>query len=120
MYVCQLCRKYATFSYASVLRHIGTVHAHEAGYNITCGIEECPSKFTNHHAFRHHLKKHPHIMVTQDPEQEELELLHVQDDSEEGSGISIATSLKTENKKAGDAIFSGPRDRGPRDRGPGE
>jgi len=105
--VCQLCRKYAAFSYASVLRHIGTVHAHEAGYNVTCGIEECPSKFTNHHAFRRHLKKkHPHVMVTQDPEPEELEFLHVQDDSEEeGSGISIATSLKTKEDKKAAAMF---------------
>ena len=63
MYVCQICGKYASPQFDSVLRHIGAVHFKEAGFNVFCGIEMCPSSFKNYHAWRRHIReKHPFML----------------------------------------------------------
>ena len=80
MYVCQLCNHYASPSYDSVLRHIGAVHSHDAGFRIHCGIESCPKVLTNYHSFRRHLrKKHWFCLQTYDPGSDDEQLGAVSD-----------------------------------------
>ena len=68
MYVCQLCNHFASFSYDCVLRHIGAVHSHEAGFRVRCGFDSCPRIITNYHAFRRHLRKqHGYCLKTCNP-----------------------------------------------------
>ena len=63
MYVCQLCAKYASRQFESVLRHIGAVHSNESNFNVFCGIEQCPRNFKNYHALRRHIReKHPFML----------------------------------------------------------
>lgn len=39
----------------AVLRHIGNIHAHQAGFKAVCGINGCPRSYTNFSSFRKHL-----------------------------------------------------------------
>lgn len=63
LYVCQICGKYASPQFDPVLRHIGAVHSHDAGFNVFCGIEQCPRSFKNYHSWRRHIRdKHPFML----------------------------------------------------------
>ena len=54
--MCSLCHSFSSHSMASVLRHIGAVHAHEPGFHIVCGIDGCPRTYRNYHSYRKHLR----------------------------------------------------------------
>lgn len=42
---------------------MGAVHAHEANFQVTCGIESCPRSFKNFHTYKSHLyKNHREIL----------------------------------------------------------
>lgn len=42
-----------------LVQHIGLIHAHEANFTITCGLDDCQSTFTKHESFRRHVyRKH--------------------------------------------------------------
>lgn len=42
-----------------LIQHIGLIHAHEANFNITCGLDDCQSTFTKYESFRRHAyRKH--------------------------------------------------------------
>ena len=63
MFVCQLCHHYGSFSYASVLSHIGSVHSHEYNFLVCCGVDGCTRTYTNYHAFRRHiLNRHRYLL----------------------------------------------------------
>lgn len=48
-----------TFTLTKLIQHIGLVHAHEANFSITCGLNDCQSSFTKYHSFRRHVyRKH--------------------------------------------------------------
>jgi len=38
-----------------VMRHIGALHAHEAGFHICCGIAGCSRTYKNFASFQKHL-----------------------------------------------------------------
>ena len=41
----------------AVLRHIGSVHSHQAGFEVVCGIQGCPRTYKNYHSFLKHLRR---------------------------------------------------------------
>lgn len=56
-----------------LVQHVGLTHAHEAGFSITCGLNDCQSTFSNYPSFRCHVyRKHRAcILPTDDPASEE-------------------------------------------------
>lgn len=38
-----------------LIQHIGLIHAHEANFTITCGLNDCKSTFTKYESFRRHV-----------------------------------------------------------------
>ena len=52
---CSLCDWFAATTLKAVVRHIGAVHAHEAGFRVCCGIGGCPRTYTNFASYRRHL-----------------------------------------------------------------
>ena len=52
---CSLCEWFAAASLKAVVRHIGALHAHEAGFHICCGIGGCPRTYKNFASYRQHL-----------------------------------------------------------------
>ena len=40
-----------------VLRHIGSVHSHEADFKLTCGIDGCPRTYSNFRSFQKHIRR---------------------------------------------------------------
>lgn len=53
--VCSLCRAYAAKDLKSLLRHVGAVHSHEAGFFVRCSIQDCPCTYINFHSYKKHL-----------------------------------------------------------------
>lgn len=46
-----------------MLRHIGSIHAYEHGFHITCGVQGCPRSYSNHHSYKKHMyKKHRDVL----------------------------------------------------------
>ncbi len=41
-----------------VVRHVGAVHAHEAGFSVCCGVLGCPRTYRKFHSYRKHLYVH--------------------------------------------------------------
>ena len=63
MFVCQLCNHYGSFSFASVLSHIGSVHSHGCNFSVCCGVDGCTRTYTNYHAFRRHVvNRHGYLL----------------------------------------------------------
>ncbi len=52
---CPLCEWFGGVSMKRVMRHIGALHAHEAGFHICCGIAGCPRTYKNFASFQKHL-----------------------------------------------------------------
>lgn len=40
----------------TILRHIGTVHAHDPNFYLQCVVDGCPRTYTNYSSFRKHLR----------------------------------------------------------------
>lgn len=52
---CPLCEWFGAVSMKAVVRHIGAVHAHNAGFHICCGIAGCPRTYSKFASYRQHL-----------------------------------------------------------------
>ena len=52
---CPLCHVFASKNLKGVVRHIGAVHSHEAGFHVTCGIDGCPRTYGNFHSYKKHM-----------------------------------------------------------------
>ena len=58
-WLCPLCHRFSARALKGVLRHIGAVHANEAGFHVICGLQGCPRSFSNYHTYKKHLyQKH--------------------------------------------------------------
>ena len=61
--LCPLCSTFAAKDLKGVLRHMGTIHAHEAGFYVRCQVKDCPYTYTNYHSYKKHLyKKHRDVL----------------------------------------------------------
>lgn len=55
---CPKCSRRA-FTLIKLIQHIGLIHAHEANFTISCGIDECCSTFVKFESYRRHVyRKH--------------------------------------------------------------
>ena len=71
-YFCCVCHKFAAPRFASVVRHIGSVHSCEPNLHLTCGIEGCPRTYSSYRCFRKHLRsKHREFLEQPCDEQTE-------------------------------------------------
>ena len=60
---CPLCSFFAAPGPKGVLRHIGSIHAHEHSFHITCGVQGCPRSYSNYHSYKKHMyKKHRDVL----------------------------------------------------------
>ena len=85
---CSICNFFASLDYASVIRHIGSVHSWEPRFRITCGIEGCMRTYTSYRRYREHIiNKHSELLIddsmdTEDPLLRDSEHIHVHSDEE--------------------------------------
>lgn len=69
---CPLCQFFAAPGPKGVLRHIGSVHAHECNFHITCGVQGCPRSYSNYHSYKKHwYKKHRDVLELDDDDERE-------------------------------------------------
>ena len=52
-----MCSDYSVPSLKLLLQHINLVHANNAGFKITCGVDLCEATYANFRRFKEHLKK---------------------------------------------------------------
>lgn len=55
---CPLCSWFGAPTMKSVVRHIGAVHAQDAGFHVCCGIAGCPRTYSKFQSYRQHLYRH--------------------------------------------------------------
>ncbi len=55
---CPLCNSFAAPTLKGVVRHVGSVHAHEAGFSVCCGVLRRPRVYRKFHSYRKHLYVH--------------------------------------------------------------
>jgi len=55
---CPLCNWFAAPTLKGVVRHVGKLHAHEAGFRVCCGVSGCPRTYTKFHSYRKHMYVH--------------------------------------------------------------
>jgi len=61
---CSICDSFASLNYSAVVRHIGSVHAWEPRFKITCGIEGCIRTYTSYRRYREHItNKHGDLLI---------------------------------------------------------
>ena len=56
---CPLSNWFAAPTLKGVVRHVGKLHAHEAGFRVCCGVSGCPRTYTKFHSYRKHMYVHP-------------------------------------------------------------
>ena len=56
--VCWICYNFAGTSLKRVIRHISSVHSHDANFRVLCGINCCPRVYTKFSSFKKHLYRH--------------------------------------------------------------
>ena len=60
---CPLCHFFAARALKGVLRHIGAVHAHEANFQVICGVQGCPRSYSNYHSYKKYMyQKHRDVL----------------------------------------------------------
>ena len=119
---CFFCQSFKGTTFAAVVRHIGSVHSHEPGFSISCGIKDCPRRSTRpynnfasykKHLYRHHpdvLNQTIHPAVAENDETQNADPeLHpinpcddISDPSEHGNGLQESHS---EQLKRSAALF---------------
>lgn len=52
---CPLCDSFAAPNLKGVVRHIGVVHAHEAGFRVTCGVDGCTKTYRKFVSYKKHM-----------------------------------------------------------------
>ena len=61
---CPLCSSFAAKSFKGVLRHLGTVHAHDPTFTVRCSVGDCPRVYKNYHSYKKHVyKKHREVLM---------------------------------------------------------
>lgn len=55
---CPLCSWFGAPTMKAIVRHIGAVHAQDAGFHVCCGIAGCPRTYSKFHSYRQHLYRH--------------------------------------------------------------
>lgn len=65
LFNCPKCSR-RTFTIIKLIQHIGLIHAHEANFSITCGLNDCQRSFTKYASFRCHVyRKHKNTVLQQ-------------------------------------------------------
>ena len=60
---CSLCSHFAARNFLGVLRHIGQVHQFEPNFEVKCGLDGCPLRYTVYESFRVHVyKRHRDVL----------------------------------------------------------
>ena len=63
---CFFCQSFKGTTFAAVVRHIGSVHSHDPGFSISCGIKDCPRRSTRPYNFasykKHLYRHHPDVL----------------------------------------------------------
>ena len=63
---CFFCQSFKGTTFAAVVRHIGSVHSHEPGFSIPCGIKDSPRRSTRSYNFASYKKHlywhHPEVL----------------------------------------------------------
>ena len=54
-YVCCVCHKFGAPRFEPVLRHIGSMHSWDPGFQLTCGVNGCPKVYTSYRCFHKHI-----------------------------------------------------------------
>lgn len=72
---CPLCSSFGALSMKRIIRHIGSVHAHNAGFQVCCGIDGCPRTYTMFQSYRQHLYRHHRETLDAPPRSNSSELL---------------------------------------------
>lgn len=54
MVTCPLCGAFCS-SISVYLSHLRLIHAHEAGFQVSCGLQGCARTFRNFYTYRNHL-----------------------------------------------------------------
>ena len=83
---CSICDSFASLNYSAVVRHIGSVHAWEPRFRITCGIEGCIRTYTSYRRYREHItNKHGDLLIddTMDTGEVQQDSQHVHGGDEE-------------------------------------
>ena len=74
---CSICHSFASLDYASVVRHIGSAHAWEPRFKVTCGIDGCIRTYTSYRRYRAHIvNKHSEHISNERVNTEETFLDH--------------------------------------------
>ncbi len=64
-----------------LIQHIELIHAHEANFTITCGLNDCQSTFTKYESFRRHVyRKHTDRVLRPDNDDDDGNIEVVDDD----------------------------------------
>lgn len=65
MYCCRVCSTFASPSFASVVRHIGNIHANDERLELVCPVPQCERQrpYRNFESFRSHVyRKHKDVL----------------------------------------------------------
>lgn len=70
---CPLCDSFAAPNLKGVVRHIGLIHSHEAGFRVTCGIGGCTRTYRKFHSYKKHIYvKHRDVLRVRERERSPL------------------------------------------------
>ena len=103
-WLCPSCHQFAATTLLRVLTHIKQVHSLEAGFHVTCGLNQCPKTYDNFQSYRRHLyckhsdELHP---TTTNPDHEHIEqeddhefLEPAADEEENSSTVPVCDSTR--------------------------
>jgi len=63
VHVCQICSSFAAKSLKALIRHVGLVHAHDAGFYVKCEVKDCPRTYNKFLSYKKHMySKHRNVL----------------------------------------------------------
>ena len=99
LHCCCICKLFASFSFSSVLRHIGNTHARDSNLSILCPVPGCPRSvksyiyiyiYNNFESFRSHVYRKHRQLLKEVPSQ-------LSSTEQQGSNNSCNTSEYQDN-----------------------
>lgn len=103
---CPLCSSFAAKSLKGVIRHLGLVHAHDAGFYVRCEIQGCPRTYNKFYSYKKHnmYSKHRDILIENADAAQLQNVLHGEADGAESDGD--ISGMDTTDSTAGNVSSS--------------
>ena len=101
---CPLCTLFAAKNLKGVVRHVGSIHAHDSNFGICCGLDGCHRTYKRFVSYKKHIYE-KHLKKSHTSGVGVLQDMEVSNDGQDGFDDNISSTTVGSNQTKISALF---------------